>query len=105
MNRIVKTQKGNIEGVEEKGYVVFKGIPYAEAERFQMPEPVDEWEGVREVCSYGFVCPLLTQDTPKSELMVAHRYWPQDENCLNLNIWTKSLSAESKKPVMGCELV
>lgn len=97
---VVQTKAGQLKGYQLDGVYIFKGIPYAKAERFQMPEPVDEWEGVREACSYGFVCPLLTQDTPKSELMVAHRYWPQDENCLNLNIWTKSLSAEAKKPVM-----
>ena len=29
-----------------------------------------------------------------------HRYWPQDEDCLSLNIWSQSLDRSAKKPVM-----
>ena len=32
--------------------------------------------------------------------MIPHRYWPMDENCQYLNIWTQSLDPEAKKPVM-----
>lgn len=42
----------------------------------------------------------MNQDTPSAELMVPHHYWPQDEHCQNLNIWTKSLDKEAKKPVV-----
>ena len=45
-------------------------------------------------------CPLMNQDVPNGELMVPHRYWPMDENCQYLNIWTGSLDPEAKKPVM-----
>ncbi|MDZ4957130.1 carboxylesterase family protein, partial [Clostridium perfringens] len=31
---------------------------------------------------------------------VPHRYWLQDENCQNLNIWTKALDENAKKPVL-----
>ena len=44
--------------------------------------------------------PLLKQDTPSVEIMIPHRYWPEDENCQNLNIWTKSLDREAKRPVL-----
>ena len=78
---------------------IFKGIPYAKAARFQMPQKVT-WEGVKDASSYGFVCPLLQADTPSAELMVPHRYWPQNENCQNLNIWTKTLEEGAKAPVI-----
>lgn len=35
-----------------------------------------------------------------SELLVPHMYWPMDENCQSLNIWTPSIDPEAKRPVM-----
>lgn len=96
----VETKAGKVKGYELDGVCIFKGIPYAKAERFQMPRETESWEGVKETASYGFVCPLLTQDTPSGELLVPHRYWPQDENCQNLNLWTTALDKKAKKPVM-----
>lgn len=96
----VKTTSGLVKGFWADGCHIFRGIPYAQAKRFQPPEPVTPWEGVRETTSYGFVCPLMSQETPKAELLVPHRYWPQDENCLNLNIWTGSLAPDAKRPVL-----
>ena len=44
---------------------------------------------------------MLRQDEPGSgELKVPHRYWPMDENCQYLNIWTQSVDPSAKKPVM-----
>ncbi|HZJ57535.1 MAG TPA: carboxylesterase family protein [Clostridia bacterium] len=96
----VQTKSGKIKGYAYNGVHIFKGVPYAQAERFQMPTEVEPWEGIKETTSYGFVSPLLKQDTPSVELMIPHRYWPQDENCQNLNIWTKDLNREAKKPVL-----
>ena len=92
----METTSGKLKGYFYDGSYVFKGIPYAYAERFQMPVP-SHWEGVRDACSYGFVCPLMTQETPTAELMVPHRYWPMDEHCQNLNIWTKVLDKNAEK--------
>lgn len=55
--------------------------------------------GSRMSPSYGFVCPLLTPETPTGELLVPHRYWPQNENCQNLNIWTPCADS-AKRPVL-----
>lgn len=96
---IIETTGGKLKGYFYNREHIFKGIPYAEAERFQMPKEV-KWEGVKDASSYGFVCPLMTKDTPNSELLVPHRYWPQDEHCQNLNIWTKTLDSEKKLPVI-----
>ena len=84
---VLETTGGKLRYFYEGEYI-FKGVPYAQAERFQMPQKVT-WEGVKDASSYGFVCPLLQNETPSAELMVPHRYWPQNENCQNLNIWTK----------------
>lgn len=96
---VVETTGGRLKGFLYEGAYIYRGVPYAYADRFQMPEETS-WEGVKDATSYGFVCPLMNQDTPSAELMVPHRYWPQDEHCQNLNIWTKSLDKEAKKPVV-----
>lgn len=96
---ILETTGGRLKGYFYDGAYIFKGIPYAYADRFQMPQET-KWEGVKDASSYGFVCPLLMKDTPSAELLVPHRYWPQDEHCQNLNIWTQSLDKEKKSPVM-----
>lgn len=96
---VIRTTSGLLKGYFYDGEYLFKGVPYAEADRFQMPRP-SHWDGVLDATSYGFVCPLLHTDTPSAELMVPHRYWPQDEHCQNLNIWTSSLSDGEKRPVI-----
>ena len=85
---LVTTAAGLIKGYEHDGLTIFKGIPYAKARRFHAPEPVEPWKGVFDASSYGYVCPLLTNDRPGGELYVPHRFWPMDEDCLNLNVWT-----------------
>ncbi len=96
---IVETTHGIVHGYEMDGLQIFKGIPYAKARRFHRPELFD-WEGILDASNYGFVCPMLVKDHPSAELMVPHRYWPQDEDCLNLNIWTPGLGDGAKRPVM-----
>lgn len=97
---IVQTSSGKLKGYFWEGEYIFKGVPYAQAKRFHMPEEVTPWEGVKDATSYGYVCPLLTPETPSAELLVPHRYWPASEQCQNLNIWTKELSPEIRKPVL-----
>ena len=95
----VTTERGKIQGYRHDGLLIFKGIPYATAERFHAPQPVKPWEGVLDACSYGYVCPLMTNDPPRGELYVPHRYWPMDEHCQNLNIWTPGTDG-AKRPVL-----
>lgn len=97
---VVRTKQGKLRGFCLDGIYTFYGIHYAEADRFQMPREPEAWEGIRDALSYGFVCPLMSQDTPQMELLVPHRYWVMDEHCQNLNIWTPSLKPDAKKPVM-----
>lgn len=96
---VVETSSGKLKGYFYDGTYIYRGVPYAYADRFRMPVPA-KWEGVKDATSYGFVCPLMSQDTPSAELMVPHRYWPMDEHCQNLNIWTKELNQDAKKPVI-----
>ncbi len=96
----VATKAGKLRGYMLDGTYIFQGIKYANAQRFQAPVPVKPWDGVKDALSYGYVCPLMNQEVPNGELMVPHRYWPMDENCQYLNIWTPTLKEDAKKPVM-----
>ena len=97
---VVQTTEGALRGYEWNGTCIFKGIKYADAERFMRPHRVAPWEGIRDAHSYGYVCPLMQQDQPTGELMVSHMYWPMDENCQYLNIWTQGINDDKKRPVM-----
>ena len=96
----VQTTAGKVKGYAYDDVHIFKGIPYAQAKRFQMPTEVTPWEDIFDATSYGVVCPLLSHDKPTGELLVPHRYWVENEHCQNLNIWTTSLDSNAKKPVM-----
>ncbi len=97
---IVQTKAGKLRGFVSRGTYTFHGIQYATARRFHRPEPVRPWQGVKDALAYGYVCPLMKQDEPSNEVMIPHRYWPMDENCQYLNVWTQSLEKTAKKPVM-----
>lgn len=96
---IVDTKQGKMQGFFTDDLYIFKGIPYAKAERFCAPTEPDFVDGVFDATSYGYVCPLLSLGKPSGELSVPHRYWVQNEDCLNLNVWTKGLG-DKKRPVV-----
>lgn len=97
---IVHTKSGKLRGFMVDGTYTFHGIKYADAKRFQNPVEVEPWEGVKDALSFGYVCPLLSEEVPQGEVLIPHRYWPKNENCQYLNVWTQSLRCEAKKPVM-----
>ena len=97
---VIQTKQGKIRGYQSGGTYIFKGIVYARAKRFQKPEEPECWDGIKEAASYGYVSPMLQEDVPNGELMVPHRYWIQNENCQNLNIWTQSLDKMAMRPVL-----
>lgn len=96
---VVQTKQGKVKGYLYDGISIFKGIPYAAAERFHAPRPAKPWEGVLDATSYGYVCPLLEMPKPNGELHVPHRYWLMSENCQNLNVWTPACD-DAKRPVL-----
>ena len=61
---VVQTKEGALRGYEWKGTCIFKGIPYAHAQRFRKPERVKPWDGVKDVQPYGYVSPLLHPEQP-----------------------------------------
>ena len=68
---IVETPKGKLRGFHYDGVDHFYGIRYAKAKRFQMPEPIPAWEGVKDAGSYGMNCPVLSEP---------HARWRSDDS-------------------------
>ena len=97
---VVSTPKGLLRGYYYDGVFNFKGIKYANAKRFHMPEPVEAWEGVKNALSWGFNCPTLREDSRDETAYLDHRYWPKNENCQYLNVWTTTIDDTAKKPVL-----
>ncbi len=97
---IVNTRAGSVRGYMVSDIYQFRGVPYARAERFQEPQPTETWEDARDTLEYGYVCPLLNEPFLMGDFNCPHHYWPSNEQCLNLNIWTPELGDEAKKPVM-----
>ena len=96
-NPAVKTTGGTYIGKADKTGVSFLGIPYAKPpvgeDRWKAPIPVTPSDEVFEAYYFG-----NTEIQPKSNHNILNRF-RQDEDCLNLNIWTSKLETSAKKPV------
>lgn len=87
---------GQLEGLlDSTGVLVFRGIPYAAPpvgeRRWQPPQPVANWQGVRMAREYGPSCPQL-----------ATNWGPTSEDCLYLNVYTTATANTNHpaRPVM-----
>lgn len=91
---VTTTESGKVRGYIHNGIFTYKGIPYAQAERFMAPEKPTPWEGVRSSTTYGPVAPLLTPTTmvqDESEFVFDHDWGYTNEDCLRVNVWTPSI--------------
>lgn len=94
---VVETKQGKLRGFYYDEVYNFWGVRYARARRFHMPQAPEAWEGVKNAMAYGHVSPLLEDPIPDFELTVPHRFWPEGEDCLNLNIATPTLEPGGQK--------
>ncbi len=97
---VVETAEGKLRGFFLDDLYIFQGIKYADARRFQAPRAPAPWTGVKDAANYGYICPVSAAPMPTGELLIPHRFWPANEHCQYLNIWTPSLDAAAKRPVM-----
>src|ERR1700693_4347036 len=101
MSVIVSTRYGRLEGEEQDGLVVFKGVPFAAApagsRRWLPPEKREPWTGVRDARRFCSVAPQHPVTKQALEAMKIEQ--AQSEDCLNLNVWRPGLDG-ARRPVM-----
>lgn len=100
---VTSTTQGNVRGYIHNGIYTFKGIPYAEAKRFEAPQKPKAWEGIRSSMTYGPVAPLLTPTTitnDEVEFFFNHNWGFSGEDCMRINVWTRSIYDAKKRPVL-----
>ena len=94
---VVPTHDGLLQGKHAEGIDQFLGIPYAAPPvgplRWQAPQPVQPWHGIRAATAYGNRCPQLASGNGPRE---------DSENCLFLNVFTPP--ATTRAPAaQGCQ--
>lgn len=100
MNPTVETNYGRLEGREENGLRVFRGIPFAAgvsgARRWHAPQRPLPWAGVREATSFGT---SALQSSSMLGPMLGLDFSNTGEDCLFLNVWTPACDG-ARRPVM-----
>ncbi|MBQ3877137.1 MAG: carboxylesterase/lipase family protein [Prevotella sp.] len=103
----VETAYGTIEGYQDGSIFTFKGIPYAQAERFMPPQPPAKVEGIRQCKVYGPQAPQgeslrWNARNSQTDYGFGNQFVtePMDEReCLVLNVWTPGLGSKKLRPV------
>src|SRR3954463_6966896 len=97
----VTIDTGTLEGAVDSttNVMVFRGISYAAPPigdlRWKPPQPAARWQGVRAARDLGHNC---MQHQPYSDIDPFAA--GVSEDCLYLNVWTKSLDNRAPRPVM-----
>jgi para-nitrobenzyl esterase len=112
-SELVETANGTIRGAHDNGVWAFKGVPYGDDTagkgRFLPARPPASWSGIRECLTYGPSCPQMTIEQmtgvpipPEVQSMmgVLTSEPSMSEDCLVLNVWTPTLDADDKLPVL-----
>lgn len=91
-----ETPCGRIKGIRKNGLIVYKGIRYATAGRWEEPKVVTSWEGEYDATKQGHWCPQYNAFFDGHQAPFSKFYYDQNaekivvnysEDCLNLNIW------------------
>jgi carboxylesterase type B len=92
----VRVAQGLLRGQRRGDAAVFLGVPFAEPPvgplRWRPPQPAAGWQGGRDALAFG-------PDFPQPG-GIALRGNGQDEDALHLSIWTPTLDANARLPVL-----
>ena len=102
MTTQAQTTLGALQGAEDDGAIVFRGVPFAKppvgALRWRQPEPLEPWTGVRAATEFGASAMQRVLPGDLGDL-IGIPLQEISEDCLYLNIWTPALDGR-KRPVM-----
>lgn len=94
--RPIRIESGMVQGIEEYGLAIYRGIPFAAPPvgdlRWRPPQPAAKWSAVRVASEYGRAC-------MQSNAAISNLPAPS-EDCLFLNVWTPATRANERLPVM-----
>ncbi len=100
MGTIVETRSGKVEGREEQGALVFRGIPFARPPvgelRLRPPVREEPWSGVRPALEHGATAP---QNASMVGALLGLPGGQQEEDCLTLAVTTPACDG-ARRPVM-----
>ena len=99
----VRTSNGPVAGYIDDGVYIYKGVPYAKAERFMPATSPDAWSEVRPCRAYGPTCPQDKRAGWYDDNQAFAMHWDDgypDEDCLRINIWTSGINDDGRRPVM-----
>lgn len=100
---VVNTLSGPVAGYIDEGVYIYKGIPYARAERFREAVDPEPWKEVRSCRAYGPTCPQDKRMGWYDDAQAFAMHWDDgfpDEDCLRVNVWTSAAKTDAKLPVM-----
>ncbi|WP_405384242.1 carboxylesterase/lipase family protein [Maribacter sp. LLG6340-A2] len=100
---VIETENGPVRGYIHDDMHIYKGIPYAQAKRFEAATNPTKWDAVRSTTMYGPVAPLINPTTTiqdESEFVFDHDWGFPNEDCLSLNVWSPNVSDGKVRPVL-----
>lgn len=95
----VDSTSGRVRGFVRNKIQTFRGIRYATAKRFEAPMRAPKAAKLYEALNYGHFCPQIVSPPQGEGFSSEWRYWPQSEDCLNLNVWTPGIHT-GKRPIL-----
>lgn len=100
----IAIRAGLVRGQREGDLTVFRGIPYAAPpvgpHRFEPPQPVARWDGVRDATQPGPNAPHRTRTVPGLDAApLIGTGWVKGDDYLTLNIW-RPVGDDTAMPVM-----
>ena len=103
MESAVTLRSGKLVGEARRGVHVFRGIPYARppraALRWQAPQPVEPWRGVRLARRFAASAPQSPDAMLLVRRLIGVALRQQSQDCLYLNVWTPGADA-GRRPVL-----
>lgn len=93
---LVETPSGPVSARFEDSVVVARGIPYARAERFGHPTPVDPWSSPLDASHHGAQAPQLPGAL---ERLLGGLDLPTSEDCQHLDVYTPACD-DRRRPVL-----